>query len=62
MTNSQLYMIGYDEIEAIKDNCNRINGLVNLIDHETFRDEIKGMLRGITDTLEALNKMGQIKR
>ena len=52
------YQIGNEEIESIKDYCNRINGLVNLIDHEGFSDEIKGMLKGTTDTLEAVKKGG----
>jgi hypothetical protein len=52
------YQIGNEEIESIKDYCNRINGLVNLIDHDGFKAEIKGMLKGITDTVETVKKGG----
>ena len=58
MTLGKSYKIGNEEIESIKDYCNRINGLVNLIDHDGFKVEIKGMLKGITGTLEAIKKGG----
>ena len=58
MALGKSYQIGNEEIESIKDYCNRINGLVNLIDHDAFKDEIKGMLKGITGTLEAVKKGG----
>ena len=58
MTLGKSYQIGNEEIESIKDYCNRINGLIYIIDHEGFKAEIKGMLKGITGTLEAIKKGG----
>ncbi len=52
------YSITNEQIESIKDQCNRINGLVNIIDNENFITEIKTMLKGITDTLQAIRKGG----
>ena len=54
MALGKSYQIDNEDIESINDKCNRINGLMNLIDHDVFRDEIKGMLKVITDTLEAV--------
>ena len=58
MTLGKSYQISNEEIESIKDYCNRINGLVSLIDHDAFKDEIKGMLNSITNTVEAVKKGG----
>jgi integrase len=56
------YKITTDQIEAIKDHCNRINGLISIIDNEGFVFEIKTMLKGVADTLEALKKGTTKKR
>ena len=52
------HTITTDQIETIKDQCNRINGLISIIDNEGFVIEIKSMLKGITDTLGAITKGG----
>ena len=50
------YTITKEQMETIKDQCNRINGLISIIDHKDFVIEIKMMLKGITGTLEAIRK------
>jgi hypothetical protein len=52
------YTITNEQLESIKDQCNRINGLVNIIDNENFVTEVKTLLNGITGTLEAIRKGG----
>jgi len=52
------YTITNEQMETIKDQCNRINGLISVIDHEGFVMKIKTMLKGITNTLEAIRKGG----
>jgi len=52
------YKITNEQVETIKDQCNRINGLISIIDNEGFVIEIKTMLKGIANTLEAIKKGG----
>jgi hypothetical protein len=52
------YTISNDQIETIMDQCNRINGLISIIDNEGFVTEIKTMPKGIADTLKAIKKGG----
>ena len=52
------HTITTERMEIIKDKCNRINGLISIIDNEGFVIEIKTMLKGIADTLEAIRKGG----
>ena len=59
MGSFEAHTISDYQIELIKDKCNRINGMISILEHESFVAEIKYMLQEITDTVEAVRKEGK---
>ena len=59
MGSFEAHIISDYQIELIKDKCNRINGMISILEHESFVAEIKSLLKDISDTVEFVRKEGK---